>query len=51
VDSQSVSLEELVTIEQFISGVTEDLQIWLHERKPTSLRQAATLADDYALAR
>ena len=29
----------------------EDLQIWLRERKLTLLRQAATLANDYALAR
>ena len=29
----------------------EDLRIWLRERKPNSLRQAAALADDYALAR
>ena len=38
-------------LEQFLTGVPEDLQIWLRERKPTSLCQAATLADDYALAR
>ena len=51
VASQSIALEELVTIEQFLVGLPEDLRIWLRERKPTSLRQAATLADDYALAR
>ena len=37
-------------LEQFISGVPEDLRIWLHERKPESLCQAASLADYYALA-
>jgi len=51
VESQLTALEELVTIEQFLVGVPEDLQIWLRERKPNSLRQVATLADDYALAR
>jgi len=51
VASRSGALEELVTIEQFLVGVPEDLRIWLRERKPTSLQQAATLADDYALAR
>ena len=38
-------------LEQFIIGLPDDLRIWLRERKPTSLCQAATLADDYALAR
>ena len=50
VASQSIALEELVKLEQFITGVPEDLRIWLRERKPNSLRQAAALADDYALA-
>ena len=36
-------------LEQFLTGVPEDLRIWLCERKPTSLRQAATLADDHAV--
>ena len=38
-------------LEQFISSVPEDLRIWLRVRKPESLRQAAFLADDFALAR
>ena len=50
VASQSIALEELVKLEQFITGVPEDLRIRLRERKPNSLRQAAALADDYALA-
>jgi len=36
-------------IEQFLVSVPEDLRIWLCERKPTSIRQAAGLADDYTL--
>ena len=44
-------MEELISIEQFLLSVPDDLQIWLRERKPESLHQAATLADDYMLAR
>jgi len=51
VDSQAVPLKELVMIEQFLVSVPEDLRIWLREKKPTSIRQAAGLTDDYALAR
>ena len=52
VASQSIEIEKLVKkIEQFISDVPEDLRIWLRERKPESWRRAASLADDYALAR
>ena len=51
VASQSIELEELVKFEQFISGVPEDLRIWLCEGKPESLSQVASLADDYAMAR
>ena len=40
-----------MTIEQFLFGVPEDLWIWLCERKPNSLRQVVTLADDNALTR
>ena len=51
--SQSIPLEELIILEQFLAGVPEDLslRIWLREGKMTSLCQAATLADDHALAR
>ena len=48
--SQSIPLEELIMLEQFLAGVPEDHRIWFRERKPTSLRQAATLADDHVLA-
>ena len=40
-----------MTIEQFIQGVPDDLRVWLSERKPETLRQAAVLADHYVLAR
>ena len=43
-------MEELVSIEQFLLSVPDDLRVWLRERKPESLHKAATLADDYMLA-
>ena len=51
VASQEIPLEELVSIEQFLLSVPDDLRVWLRERKPESLHKAATLADDYVLAR
>ena len=38
-------------LEQFLQGIPDGLQVWLRERKPESLRQAAVLADSYVLAR
>ena len=49
--ARKIPLEELVTIEQFLQSVPDDLRVWLRERKPETLRQAAVLADDYVLAR
>ena len=49
--SQSIPLEELIMLEQFLAGVPEDLRIRLCERKLTPLHPAVTLADDHALAR
>ena len=40
-----------MVLNQFFSGVPEDLRVWLTERKPKSLQQAIELADDYTLAR
>ena len=51
VASQEIPLEELVSIEQFLLSVPDDLQVWLRERKPESLHKVAMLADDYVLAR
>ena len=48
---QDIPLEELVLIEQFMAGVPPDLAVWLRERKPKSLREAAEQADDYVAAR
>ena len=44
-------LAELMVLDQFLSGVPEDLRVWLKERKPESLQQAVELANDYTLAR
>ncbi|XP_065889411.1 uncharacterized protein [Dysidea avara] len=49
--NQSISLEELIMLEQFLQGMPDGLRVWLRERKPESLRQAAVLADSYVLAR
>ena len=38
-------------MEQFIQCVPEELAVWIKEKKPTSVRQAAELADAYTLAR
>ena len=44
-----IPLEDLM--EQFIQCVPEELTVWIKEKKPTSVRQAAELADTYTLAR
>lgn len=38
-------------LEQFLQCVPEDLAIWIKEKKPESLKQAAQFADDYMTAR
>ena len=48
---QKMTVEELMVLDQFLAGVPEELRVWLKERKPESLKQAAELADDYSLAR
>ena len=47
----TMSVEKLILVEQFLLCVPKELAIWMRERKPESLKHAATLADDYALAR
>ena len=48
---QTMPVTEVVILEQFLQCVPEDLRVWLRERKPESLAQAAELADDFVLAR
>ena len=48
---RDIPLEELILIEQFMAGVPQDLTVWLRERKPKSLREAAEQADNYVAAR
>ena len=51
IKDQKMMVEELMVLDQFLAGVPEELRVWLKERKPESLKQAAELADDYSLAR
>ena len=44
-------LGELMVLDQLLAGVSEDLRVWLKERRPESLWVAMALADNYALAR
>jgi len=44
-------LRELFKLEQFQQTVDSDLRIWLLEQKPTTLEQAAKLADQYVTLR
>ena len=46
-----VQLVRLVLLEQFTSSVPQDLQIWLRDRKPVTLSDAAQMAQDYQDAR
>ena len=48
---QEMSLREVIIMEQVLMGVPEDMAVWLKERKPKSLDELGTLADDYVLAR
>ena len=36
-----MTVEELMVLDQFLTGVLEELGVWLRERKPESLNQAA----------
>ena len=50
-ESGDVPLKQVMLLEQFIMSVPEELAVWIEEKKPASLRQAAELADMYTLAR
>lgn len=49
--TSKATLLEVIQIEQFLNVVPTDLQIHLKEKKPSTLAQAAQLADDYVEAR
>ena len=49
-DSVQKMLERVV-LEQFLDTLPGDLRIWLCERKPTTVEQASSMADDYRSAR
>lgn len=42
---------EAVAIEQLLTGMPDDVRIWVRERKPQSCAHAGELADDYVQAR
>ena len=46
-----IPLEEVMLLEQFLQSVPAELGVWIRERKPRSVKEAAELADDYSLAR
>ena len=48
---RDIPLEELVLLEQFMGGLPEGLAVWLREKKPNFLQEAAEMADDYVTAR
>lgn len=48
---REISVEKMILLELDIVEVPEALAIWLKEKEPKSLTEAAELADAYALAR
>lgn len=48
---QTMSVREVVIAEQILQKVSEEMSIWLKERKIESLEELGKLADDYVLAR
>ena len=45
------AIRELIVLEQFLSALPFGLHTWLRERKPSSIDQAASLAQNYLDAR
>ena len=48
-DTASAVLEKVV-LEQFLDTVSAELRVWLCERKPTTVAEASSMADDYRAA-
>ena len=44
-----ISVRELLLVEEFENCVSERITVYLNEQKVSSLQQAATLADEFAL--
>eukprot|EP00795_Rhopilema_esculentum_P005569 gene5569-9573_t len=49
--STKEQISNAIIMEQLLSSLPLELQIWIRERKPTTSEEAAILADDYLLAR
>lgn len=46
-----VKLTEIMVIEQLLNNMPMDLQVWVRQKKPKTVEEAGTQADDYVLAR
>ena len=44
------TLAEMVVMEQLLNNMPVELQVWIRQRKPKTVKKAATQADDYVLA-
>ena len=44
-------LVEILVMEQLLSDMPRELQVWIRQKKPKTVDEAATQADDYVLAR
>ena len=44
------ALAEMVVMEQLLNNMPVELQVWIRQRKPKTVEEAATQADDYVLA-
>ena len=42
---------ELMVMEQLIGNMPPELQVWVRERKPKTVKETGEIADDYVLAR
>ena len=50
-EGDAKKLAEMVIQEQLVANMPQDLQVWIRERKPSSVKEAAKWADDYIMAR
>lgn len=42
---------ELMVMKQLIGNVPPELQVWVHKRKPKTVKETGKIADDYVLVR
>ncbi len=46
-----VLIQEVVECEQLLNSMTEEVRVWVAERKPKTCAKAGELTDDYVQAR